>query len=235
MADTLSRAPLSDGHQSPSRMTQEYDVFRVDLTQMDLSPNFVKPGTMNQIREETGKDPSLTTLNKVVLGGWPSQKSDVPDEIRAYWDFRNEISVYDVLFKSHQVIVPASLRPELLQKIHKVHQGADSSIRRAKESVNWLGMQAAIRQTCSSCAVCSQYLSERSQEPMQSHAIPSRPWERLGADLFQLNGRNYLVHLNHYSNYIELETLRNTSAVAVIGAIKRNLRTTRHSQRMRDR
>ena len=31
VADTLSRAPLTDGSQSPSRMTQEYHVFRVDL------------------------------------------------------------------------------------------------------------------------------------------------------------------------------------------------------------
>ena len=83
---------------------------------MDLSPNLIKPGTMNQIRVETRKDPSLMTLNKVVLAGWPSQKSEVPDEIRAYWDFRDEISVYDgVLFKPHQVIVPVSLRPELLE------------------------------------------------------------------------------------------------------------------------
>ena len=107
-------------------MTQECDVFGVDLTQMDLSPNLVKPGTMNQIREETGKDPSLMTLNKVVLGGWPSQKSEVPEQIRAYWDFRDEISIYDgVLFKSHQVIVPSLLQPELLQKVHKAHQGPE--------------------------------------------------------------------------------------------------------------
>ena len=104
-------------------MTQEYDVFRVDLTQMDLSPNLVKPATMNQFREETGKDPSLMALNKVVLGGRPSQKSEVPEQIRAYWDFRDEISVYNgVLFKSHKVIVPELLRPELLQKVHKARR-----------------------------------------------------------------------------------------------------------------
>ena len=123
VADNLSRAPLTDGSQSPSRMTQEYDVFRVDLTQMDLSPNLVKPATMNQFREETGKDPSLMALNKVVLGGRPSQKSEVPEQIRAYWDFRDEISVYNgVLFKSHKVIVPELLRPELLQKVHKARR-----------------------------------------------------------------------------------------------------------------
>ena len=55
VADTLSRAALRDG----SGMIEEYDVFRGDLTQMDLSPNLVKLGTMNQIREATVKDLSL--------------------------------------------------------------------------------------------------------------------------------------------------------------------------------
>ena len=55
---------------------------------MDLSPNLVKPGTMNQIREGTVKDLSLMTLKKAVVVGWPSQKSKVPNKIRAYWDFR---------------------------------------------------------------------------------------------------------------------------------------------------
>ena len=103
---------------------------------MDLSPNLVKLGAMNQIREETGKDPSLMALNKVVLGGWTSQKREVPKQIRAYWDLRDEISVYDgVLFRSHQVNVPALLRPEILQKVHEARQGAESIIRRARESV----------------------------------------------------------------------------------------------------
>ena len=36
------------------------------------------------------------------------KKSEVPDEIRAYCDFRDEISIHaGVLFKSHEVIVPA--------------------------------------------------------------------------------------------------------------------------------
>ena len=51
---TLRLARLSVMDPSPpSGMTQEYDVFRVDFTQMDLSPNLVKPCTMNQIGEET--------------------------------------------------------------------------------------------------------------------------------------------------------------------------------------
>ena len=51
---------------------------------------------------------------------------------------------------------------------------------------------------------------------MQSHTILSRPWERVSADLFQLDGSNYFVLVDHYSDYFELEPLTNTSAVAVI-------------------
>ena len=128
----------------------------------------------------------------------------------------------DVLYKSYQAIVPASLRPGLLRKIHRAHQGTDSSVRRARVSIYWPGMQAAIRETCLSCGVCAQYLSKRPREPMKSHDIPSRPWSTVSADLFQLSGSIYLVVVDHYSDYIELEPLRNTSASTVIRGMKRN-------------
>ena len=149
-------------------------------------------------------------MNKVV------KNSEVPDEIRAYWDFRDENSVYDgVLLKSHQLVVPASLQPELLQKIHikRKRKHIKAQIVAYEEPGNPSTGQKC-RQTCSSCGVCSQYLrSEWPQEPMQTHTILPRPWERVSADLFQLDGSNYLVLVDHY---------RNTSAVAVIRAMKRN-------------
>ena len=49
-------------------------------------------------------------------------------------------------YRSHQVIVPSSLREEMLQKIHNAHQGADSSIRRARQPLFWPGMQAAVNE-----------------------------------------------------------------------------------------
>ena len=107
-------------------------------------------------------------------------------------------------------------------QLHKAHQGADSGIRRARESLFWPGMQAAIREKCLSCGLCAQYLSERPREPMKSHEIPTRPWSKISADLFQLDGSNYLVMVDHYSDFFELDPLGgNTSANAVIRAMKR--------------
>ena len=128
VADTLSRAAVT-GHPS-STAKQECEVFRLEIAEMDLEPNQVTPDTLKRIRRETAKDPVLAPLHMVIMNGWPSERKETPEPLRLYWNFRDEISVFDgVLYRSHQVIVPAVLRDEMLQKIHKAHQGADSSIR----------------------------------------------------------------------------------------------------------
>ena len=72
---------------------QECEVFRVELAQMDLGANRVTVETMSQIREETPKDPVLAVFYKAVLGGWPSERKEVPEQIRVYCDSRDEITV----------------------------------------------------------------------------------------------------------------------------------------------
>lgn len=37
---------------------------------------------------------------------------------------------------------------------------------------------------------------------MQSHKILSRPWSRLGCDLFNLNSKDYVVLVDNYSDFI---------------------------------
>ena len=209
-------------HLSAPDAKLEYEVFRLEIAEMDIEPNRITSETMQQIKQETAKDSVLASLCDVVASGWPAERKETPEHLRQYWSFRDEISVYDgVAYRSHQVIVPSSLREEMLQKIHKAHQGVDSSIRRARESLFWPGMQAAIKEKCLSCGLCARYVCERPQEPMQSHTIPIRPWSKISADLFHLDGNNYLVMVDHYSDYIELDSLSgNTSANTVIKAMK---------------
>ena len=186
VADTLSRAAVND----PTLVDiQQVEVFRIELAEMNLKPSQVTADTLQRIRTETSKDPAMAALYETVMNGWPDERKEVPEPLRLYWSYRDEISAYDgVLYKSHQVIVPTSLRPEMLKKIHKAHQGPDSSIQWAREALFWPGMQAAIRETCLACGTCAQYQAERPVEPMLSHDVPSRPWSKISMDLFQLDG-----------------------------------------------
>ena len=61
---------------------------------MDLSLNQIIADTIRRTWEETSKDPVLTVMHKVVLSRWPSERKEVPEEIRAYWSFRDKIFSY---------------------------------------------------------------------------------------------------------------------------------------------
>ncbi|KAL9986995.1 hypothetical protein ACROYT_G001229 [Oculina patagonica] len=119
------------------------------LSEMNLKPSQVTADTLQRIRTETSKDPAMAALYETVTNGWADERKEVPEPLRLYWSYKDEISAYGgVLYKSHKVIVPTSLRPEMVKKVHKKNQDQDSSIQQDRESLLWPGMQAAIRETC---------------------------------------------------------------------------------------
>ena len=74
LADTLSRAYLPQEHY-PGKAHQEVE--RVH------SVNFlsISEPQIQEIREETAKDPVLQTLKVTILNGWPSQRKKLPPEL----------------------------------------------------------------------------------------------------------------------------------------------------------
>lgn len=57
---------------------------------------------------------------------------------------------------------------------------------------------------------------------MKWHTVPELPWATISSDLFQLEGKNYIVMVDHYSDFIELDYLKNTTANVVNKAMKKN-------------
>ena len=53
-----------------------------------------------------------------------------------------------------------------------------------------------------------------------SHEIPSRPWQRVAAHLFEHAGRTYLVTTDYFSDFFELDHLRSTTSTSVIKKLK---------------
>ena len=54
------------------------------------------------------------------------------------------------------------------------------------------------------------------QQPMQTHKIPERPWSRVGSDLFSLHSKDYIVLVDYYSDFVEVDLLKNTNSSVVI-------------------
>ena len=60
------------------------------------------------------------------------------------------------------------------------------------------------------------YQRNNPREPLLPHSTPSRPWEKVGTDLCELNGQHYLVMVDYYSNFLEVDRLRETMSEQVI-------------------
>jgi len=71
-------------------------------------------------------------------------------------------------------------------------------------------------ENCSTCAKDRPELKEQ----LVSTSFPSRPWERLAADLFELKGKVYLIVVDYYSRWFEMKKLNNQSSARVILILK---------------
>ncbi|XP_046857695.1 uncharacterized protein K02A2.6-like [Xenia sp. Carnegie-2017] len=81
-------------------------------------------------------------------------------------------------------------------------------------------MNAQIEELVSNCSTCQYYANTNQREPLHPHDIPSRPWQKIGSDLFDWNGKPHLIVVDYYSRYPEVAELRDTKAQTVINKTK---------------
>lgn len=119
-------------------------------------------------QQKTKVDPILQGLKETIELGWPERREAVPSEIRAFYSYRDELTVQgEILFKENRVIVPAAIRSAILKKIHASHVGIEGSLRPEREILYWPGITAAIGDHVSVCGTCSSFRMEQSNSPHQ--------------------------------------------------------------------
>ena len=227
IADMLSRAYLQVDRTQCKR-TPEYQIFQLkqeqqlfeeiaSINQVDYMR--LSEGTHQQIKQCTLADPTLQTLMNTVTTGWPVSKEDVPPCIREYWNYKEELTVQDgVLYKGMKVIVPISMRPQMIARVHSSHLGPDACVRRARDVLFWPSMSGQIKEQVQNCEVCNDFLARQQKEPLMTHKIPDTPWSKVGQDLFTYGSETFLVTVDYYSDYFELDLLQDATTESVIKA-----------------
>jgi hypothetical protein len=231
ISDMLSRAylPRKPGDVTDTlqchifSLTAEDELFE-DIAHVE-QPSYMRlaEGTQEQIKRATQNDPVLQELASTILLGWPETRSEVPVGAREYWSFRDEMTVHDgIVYRGMRVVVPKMLRSEMVNRAHSAHLGQEASIRKAKDTLYWPGMDADIKVRVENCEVCSEYSIKQAKEPMMTHNIPILPWTKVGQDLFSLNGESYLVTVDFFSDFFEVDRLSDTTSQTVIECTKRH-------------
>ena len=81
-------------------------------------------------------------------------------------------------------------------------------------------MSAQLKELIDRCSICQSVKPEQASEPLHPCPVPDRPWQRVATDLFTLENRDYLVLVDYFSNFIELDYPPDTSSLAVIRKLK---------------
>ena len=209
VSDALSRQHLS----TVDNMSEEFEA-SVNTVMNNLP---IRDEKMSLIRQKTQEDDQFKQVKYYIRNGWPESKDRCHTLAEEYWNHRDELVIIDdIILKGERIVIPKTIRSIFLENLHEGHIGVDKSIQRAKTAIFWPGITNDIKDIASKCATCISHLPSQSKEKMMSHEIPTRPWQRVGTDMFEWNNKQYLVTVDYYSRYFELDELHSTTSNAII-------------------
>ena len=229
LADTLSRAfpEAETGDRSPKRSDHvvESSEYCHRLEEVDLRDDLnLDEQYLARVRSETEGDQELQAVISLVKYGWPKSKKVLSADAQPYYNHRHELSTqHGFLFKGDRICVPRALKREFIEMFHASHLGVEGCLRRARECYFWPLMNAEVKDYVSKCSVCNAMRPEQCKEPLIPHEVPSRAWSKVGTDLFEYESKHYIVMTDYYSNWFEVESLKNTTTREVIREIKKQI------------
>ena len=172
---------------------------------------------LERIKAETKADQELNALREVVFTGWPATIQEAPGLAKPYWNYRDEISIDDgLLLKGQRIIIPASMKSEILSKLHIAHQGMEKMKLRARSAVFWTGITRDIERLVQQCQHCQEVMPRQQREELHPSEIPPRAWHTIAADLFQLNGEEYLIIADYFSKYPFVYKMSSTESAIIV-------------------
>ena len=120
IADWPSRHNHTEGKDEPIKgMDIQVDAIQ---TAMDMSDCI----SMAEIQQTLLMDNHLQQLKCIIITGWPDSTDELHVQLQPYWSYRDELAVIDgILLKGRHIIMPSSLREQVLSQLHINHMGIE--------------------------------------------------------------------------------------------------------------
>ena len=213
VADALSRVCMAKDPKEVEASSEETSTteYRVDFVTDENCPIDI-----DSVRNAVLCDPTMITLKNTIYRGWPDHRSQCPQELWDYWNFRCDLVLEDgLILKGDRVVIPESLRGQILKTTHLGHQGETKCLLLARQTTFWPGMTKDIKELVKDCEVCNIHQAAPPRLPILQPDLPTRPWEKLGADIFQFNDSKYLMIVDYYSRFPVIRLLKDMKASTV--------------------
>ena len=206
VADALSRLP------SPT-LVEDVQIHNVKVL-VDL------PLTSDKIAAETANDPLLQQVFRYVHLGWPPKKRlrDNP-AIHVFFKAQDVLSIVNkCLMFSSRVVIPSSLRAQVLATLHEGHPGIVRSKLLARSVVWWPSLQEDLTQLSANCTICA-LVNFKPSQYFVSWPKPSGPFERVHIDFYSKQSLQYFILCDAYSKWLHISYMPSTNASHVIDVL----------------
>ena len=115
----------------------------------------------------------------------------------------------------------------MLALLHESRMGSEITKAGARHALYWPSTSTDVEETVANCATCLQHRNAQSEKLVGPHAIPEIACQRVSADIFTHQGKDYLLLVDYYQRLTLLR--RDTQANRVIGATAAHQTGTCHS------
>ncbi|XP_076301806.1 uncharacterized protein LOC143219883 [Lasioglossum baleicum] len=198
-------------------------VFSKEFRVINYVEEELKLLTAKIIAKETGKDRTLGKIIKYVRDEWPTRES-ITEEEKKYYAKRHELYIEkDCLLWGYRVIIPDSLRPQILQELHDSHFGSVKMKMRARSYVWWPNIDAQLEELAATCKVCMQERKAPPKVPLNLWPSPNKCWSRIHSDfLGPFHGHMFMIVIDAYSKWPEVIDMKtNTRTESTIEKFKK--------------
>lgn len=146
-ADRLSRAPVG--------MPEEDDYNLVEEVESNASKTLgslpVSTNLLQEIRVAQKADKECSLILKYCVNGWPTYMPNQP-LMRPYWEAQSHLAVVDdLLLYDDRIVIPRTMRLDILNFIRTGHLGITRGRARARDLVWWPGLSTAVQEMVSKC------------------------------------------------------------------------------------
>ena len=165
-ADALSRVPSK----STSRVKQEEDIeLYVENILLQLPASDKR---LEEIAAAQKEDPICRKLFEYCKEGWPDMIQKLPSSLSPYWSS-------GLLLKGPCLIIPSSVKREILDRIHDGHHGIVKCRYRTKDSVCWPGLGKQVEEMVTNCRKCIEHRKPNSECLCSSRKTKTSSRDRL--------------------------------------------------------
>lgn len=176
---------------------------------------------LDRIWSATQEDEQLQSVQKLIKDGWTERVTSITNSAKDYYTMKHSLSLCEGLVTvGCRIVIPQSMRQEILERLHDGHQRLSKCRERAKEAVWWPNISADIKQRVETCHFCQLNKRAQRKEPLQPTLLPERPWQEIATDLCEYKGKQYIVISDYYSHYLEILHLPSTTTDQVVKLLK---------------